>query len=189
MLSRTNNGKTDQGCEQDRAGCSVNRPTSPREITLFWARRDDIMTDGGGDVGTDGRKCYLTVAPNGPRQTNKHTCTHLTYIEEVDTTSSLKSGWPAPHEPLGFSLQNLWGLSGKQKTAISFKLRPTETESGSGGGFVLHASAPSIVHGLFLLLQGRTADLDSCWLEVAANSHRKFICAGFLLSWSPKFPV
>lgn len=149
MLSRTNNGQTDQGCEQDRAGCSVNRPTSPREITLFWARRDDIMTDGGEDVGTDGRKCYLTVAPNGPRQTNKHTCTHLTYIEEVDTTSSLKSGWPAPHEPLGVSLQNLWGLSGKQKTAISFKQRRTETESGSGGGFVLHASAPSIVHGLF----------------------------------------
>lgn len=138
-----------QGCEQDRAGCSVNRPTSPREITLFWARRDDIMTDSAEDVDTDGRKCYLTVAANGSRQTNKHTCTHLTYIEEVGTTSSLKPGWPAPHERLCFSLQNLWEPSGKQKTAISSKLRQTETESGLGGGFVLHASAPSIVHGLF----------------------------------------
>lgn len=182
-----------QGCEQDRAGCSVNRPTSPREITLFWARRDDIMTDGGEDVGTDGSKCYLTVAPNGLRQTNKHTCTHLTYIEEVDTTSSLKSGWPAPHQGLCFSLQNLWGLSGKQKTAIVLsKLRQTETNRDGvqlrrwvcTGCFCTIHCAWFIFNSWLdtTLLQGRTADLDSCLLQVAANSHRKCICAGFLLS-------
>lgn len=51
------------GWEQGRAGCSVNRErgrlASPREITLFWARRDDIMTDGDEDVGAEGRKRYL----------------------------------------------------------------------------------------------------------------------------------
>lgn len=51
------------GWERGRAGRSVNRErsrlASPREITLFWARRDDIMTDGDEDVGTEGRKRYL----------------------------------------------------------------------------------------------------------------------------------
>lgn len=33
--------------------------TSPREITLFWASRGDIMTDGDEDVGAGARKRYL----------------------------------------------------------------------------------------------------------------------------------
>lgn len=64
--------QTIHGCEQDRAGCSSDRPASPREITLFWARQDDIMTDGDEDAGTEGRKCYLTMAPSGARQTQTH---------------------------------------------------------------------------------------------------------------------
>lgn len=65
---------------QNRSGMGVSRtgPASPREITLFCVRRDDIMTDGDQDVGTEGRKCYLTMAPNGSRQTHKHAYTRLT---------------------------------------------------------------------------------------------------------------
>lgn len=65
---------------QNRSGMGVSRtgPASPREITLFWVRRDDIMTDGDEDVGTEGRKCYLTMAPNGSRQTQKHAYMRLT---------------------------------------------------------------------------------------------------------------
>lgn len=52
------------GWEQGRAACTPNREcdrlASPKEITLFWARGDDIMTDGNEDVGARSRKLYLT---------------------------------------------------------------------------------------------------------------------------------
>lgn len=51
------------GGEQGRVGGALSREPgwllAPRQITLFWARRDDIMTDSDEDVGTRGRKPYL----------------------------------------------------------------------------------------------------------------------------------
>lgn len=66
------------GGEQGRAGCSLNRergrPASPREITLFWARGDDIMTDGDEDVGAEGRKRYLPQWHRGDGDVHINTC-------------------------------------------------------------------------------------------------------------------
>lgn len=70
------------GWEQGRAGCSLSRESewlvSPRQITLFWARRDDIMTDSDEAVGTRGRKPLSpTMAPwrrvEGDADTQVHT--------------------------------------------------------------------------------------------------------------------
>lgn len=95
------------GVSRTRLGDPRTGLASPGEITLFWARQDDIMTDGHEDMGTEGRKCYLNMAPSGLGQTHKQTYTRLTYVKEVATTSTLKSGRPAPREHLCFSLQNL----------------------------------------------------------------------------------
>lgn len=71
-------GRAGMGGEQGRAGCSLNRergrPASPREITLFWARGDDIMTDGDEDVGAEGRKRYLPQWHRGDGDVHINTC-------------------------------------------------------------------------------------------------------------------
>lgn len=69
------------GGNRGRVGCSLNgahsRSASPGEITLFWSRRDDIMTDGNEDVGTGAGKRYLlALTYNGTEETGTHTLTH-----------------------------------------------------------------------------------------------------------------
>lgn len=55
----TSRAETEQAWEGAWQGWVFGWVASPREITLFWAWRDDVMTDGDEDVGADGRKRYL----------------------------------------------------------------------------------------------------------------------------------
>lgn len=117
------------------------------------------MRDGDEDAGTEGRKCYLTMAPSGSRQTHKHT-----YVEEVATTSALKSGRPAPHERARFTAEPLRALGEPEDSDLG----PAERRgSGVGGGFVPHASALFTASSRRKRVRRQTADLDSCLTQVA----------------------
>lgn len=77
------------GWEQGSAGCSLNRErgksASPREITLFWARRDDIMTDGDEDVGAGGQEMLSpTMAPRGRGHTRIHHSSVILYSSGLE---------------------------------------------------------------------------------------------------------